>query len=228
MVAHVANAVEIPSWATSFISVSECDTVEAAVRRAELKTAAEIVPILVRSSIDLNASRRVLFLSLLLLIAIGLSLLESYIQIDFYSIQGVCLELGLGLIAAGLAFLVPIPHMLLKILISKNDIQRIVESRAELEFYRQGINGTDRNSGVLIFVSIAEHRAVILADKMIAAKLPPTTWDEILSTLLGGIRDGKASRGFVNAIDQSAEILAQHFPRQGDDKDELSNRLLFR
>lgn len=224
----VTNAAEIPRWASSFINASECDTIEAAVRRAELSTAGEIVPMLVRSSVDLNVPRRILFLSLLLVIAIGLNMLESVLQIDFYSTQGICLELVLGLIAAVVAFLLPIPAALLKILISKYDIQQLVEARAELEFYRQGINGTDRHSGILLFVSLAERRAVVLADKMISGKLAPSTWDEVLATLLSGIRGGHAGRGFADAIDQSAKILAVHFPRQGDDKDELANRLLFR
>jgi putative membrane protein len=228
MVVRAANVVEIPNWATSFVSARECDEIESAVRRAELKTAGEIVPMLVHCCFHLKVPRRILFLSLLLMIAIGLNVFETVISIDFYSTQGVFMELVLGLVAAAIAFLLPIPAMLLKALVSKQDMQRLVESQAELEFYRQGINGTDRNSGVLLFVSLTERRAVVLADKLIAAKLPPSTWDEVLATLLKGIRSGNAGQGFVDAIDQSSKILAQHFPRQDDDKDELSNRLVFR
>ena len=228
MVVRAANVVEIPNWATGFISASECDEIESAVRRAELKTAGEIVPVLVHSSVDLNVPRRILFLTLLLVIAVGLNVFETSINVDFYSTQGVCMELVLALVAAAVSFLLPIPAGLVKLLISKHDMQRLVESRAELEFYRQGINGTDRHSGVLMFISLTERRAVVLADKAIATKLPPSTWDEVLATLLKGIRDGNAGRGFVDAIDQSAKILALHFPHHDGDKDELSNRLVFR
>lgn len=217
---------EIPNWAEKLLDTKACDEIEAAVRRAEMTTAAEIVPMFVHSSISLLVPRRILFVSLLVLIVIALDLLGT--SIDFYSTQGICLELGLGIAALLLSFVAPLPGWLVKVLLPKHDLQHLVELRAELEFYRQGINGTDRNSGVLMFVSLTERRAVVLADKLIANKLPASTWDEVLSTLLHGLQMGQAAKGFVDAIDLSAKILSPHFPRMDDDKDELSNRLIIK
>ncbi len=103
-----------------------------------------------------------------------------------------------------------------------------MEQRAELEFYRAGINGTSRRSGILLFVSFAEHRAVVLADKVIADKLPASTWNEVLTVLLAGIKSGRAGQGYIDAVNHSAKILAQHFPEIVSDENELSNRLVIK
>lgn len=226
MVTSKTKTSEIPAWAAKFISADDCDQIEAAVRRAEKTTCGEIVPMLVQSSVQLSVPRRLLFISLLLVIVIGLNLLESHF--DFYSILGICIELALCALAAAIAFLAPIPAFLVRLMLSKYDLQQLVEKQAELEFYRLGINGTERQSGVLMFVSLTEHRAVVLADKSIAEKLPTQTWNQVLTTLLSGIKQDQAVKGFVDAIDMSAAILAEHFPQHASDKDELANRLVIK
>ena len=98
--------------------------------------------------------------------------------------------------------------------------------RATEQFLVQNLHTTANRTGVLIFVSVAERHAEILADKGIDAKVPPGTWQQIVDTLTREIADGRAADGFVHAIEQTGHHLSQHFPPGSHDPDELPNHLI--
>src|SRR5690606_39064631 len=75
-----------------------------------------------------------------------------------------------------------------------------VQRRAQLEFYEAGLMKTDQRTGILIFVSMMEHQAVVLADRSIAEKVDSEEWLGVIEKLLNGIKRGDAKTGFVDAI----------------------------
>jgi putative membrane protein len=75
-------------------------------------------------------------------------------------------------------------------------------------------------------VSLLEHEVEVLADKGINEKVPQGTWDEVVRILTAELKAGQACEGFCKAIEHCGAILAEHFPPNTDDKDELSNRLV--
>ena len=79
--------------------------------------------------------------------------------------------------------------------------------------------------GILILVSLLEHRVQVLADSGINARVAPGTWDKIVQIVLDGIRGKDLCRGLCEAIEQCGEILSKEFPVQPDDINELPNRL---
>ena len=93
-------------------------------------------------------------------------------------------------------------------------------------FTEHGLHYTRDHTGILIFVSLLEHQVEVLADRGINEKVEPGTWDEIVKTLTAGLKSGHACDAFCKAIDRCGEILAVHFPRQDDDRDELPNTLV--
>ena len=78
----------------------------------------------------------------------------------------------------------------------------------------------------MILVSLLEHRVEVLADRGINQKVAQGTWDEVVHIITAGIKSGQACDAFCKAIERCGDILATHFPRQADDKDELPNRLV--
>jgi putative membrane protein len=99
--------------------------------------------------------------------------------------------------------------------------------RAALEqFLAHGIHLTAGRTGVLIFASISEHQAEIIADRGIYAKVDPSVWSEAINALLVQARDGDLTAGIIAAITQSGEVLAKHFPRKEGDTNELPNRVV--
>jgi len=103
---------------------------------------------------------------------------------------------------------------------------RRVRERAVMSFKIGAERRTHGRTGVLIYLSLAEHRAEIVADEAIAAKVSPEVWGEAMATLVGGIRAGQAAGGLVGAIEQVGVVLAAHFPRAEDDINELPDRLI--
>ena len=85
---------------------------------------------------------------------------------------------------------------------------------------------THGRTGILIYLSMREHRAEIVADEAIASKVPPETWGEAMAAMLVHIKDGRVADGMIAAVDRVGAVLAEHFPRAADDTNELPDRLI--
>jgi putative membrane protein len=106
-------------------------------------------------------------------------------------------------------------------------IKRHSVHRSVLEqFLAHGIHLTENRTGVLIFVSLSEHLAEIVADTTIYAKVDSNVWSEALSALLAHAKAGALATGIITAVEASGVVLAQHFPRQADDTNELPNKVI--
>lgn len=101
-----------------------------------------------------------------------------------------------------------------------------VHARA-LTCFRVGAESrTTGHTGVLIYLSMAERRAEIIADEAIAEKVSADVWGEAMHGLLAGVRQGRVADGMVAAVAQVGQVLAAHFPRGSDDVNELPDRLI--
>jgi putative membrane protein len=98
--------------------------------------------------------------------------------------------------------------------------------RAMEQFVAQNIHTTDGRTGVMIFVSLAERYAEIIADKGIHAKVAEGTWQKIVDQLTTDLSQDEAAKGFVTAIEACGHELARHFPPGTIDKNQLSNHLI--
>jgi putative membrane protein len=85
---------------------------------------------------------------------------------------------------------------------------------------------THGRTGILIYLSMREHRAQILADEAIASKVPPETWGEAMAAMLAHIRHDRVADGMIAAVEKVGVVLAEHFPRAEDDVNELPDRLI--
>lgn len=99
--------------------------------------------------------------------------------------------------------------------------------RAAMEqFLAKGLHLTKARTGVLLFASLAERRAEVIADEGIYAVAPKEAWDEVVQLLIAGLERRKPADGFVAAIQKSGEILAAHVPPGADNPNELPDRLV--
>lgn len=98
--------------------------------------------------------------------------------------------------------------------------------RAVEQFIAQDLHTTSGRTGVMIFVSIAERYAEILADTGINAKLQKSEWTAIVNALTREIGAGRPADGFVIAITAVGKHLAQHFPPGTRDPNELPDHLI--
>ena len=86
-----------------------------------------------------------------------------------------------------------------------------------------GLVETRERTGILIFVSLLEHRVVVLADRGIHARVAEGTWDGVVARIVTGIRAGRAEEGLADGIRACGEILAGRLPGRPDDRNELPN-----
>jgi putative membrane protein len=77
----------------------------------------------------------------------------------------------------------------------------------------------------LIFVSLSERYARIIADDGIAARVPPAQWQAAIDALIAHMRDGRIADGFIAAIALCGNELAAHFPRTDASRDQLPDRI---
>lgn len=97
--------------------------------------------------------------------------------------------------------------------------------RAEAAFARLRVWNTQGNTGVLIYILLAEHAIEIIADRGIAAKVAPEQWRAICAALEQACRDDNHAQGTMAAIAAIHALLTEHFPASGrSNVDELPNR----
>lgn len=82
---------------------------------------------------------------------------------------------------------------------------------------------TERNSGVLIYVLLADHAVEIVADRGINAKAGSATWDAICKDMQTEFSKSAFQTGAVNGIAAVAGVIAAHFPPDSADVNELPN-----
>lgn len=96
--------------------------------------------------------------------------------------------------------------------------------RAIQMFGQLGIWDTANNNGVLIYVLLADRDVEILADRGIAARVPPHEWEQICRDMEGHYRAGRFRQGSVVGIRGVSTLLARHFPKDRGDANELPNQ----
>lgn len=103
---------------------------------------------------------------------------------------------------------------------------RRVRRRAVMLFKTGAERRTIGRTGVLIYLSMGERRAEIVADEAITAVTTPETWGEAMAALLVEVRAGRPGDGIVAAVATVGEVLAKHFPKSGTDTNEIPDKLI--
>jgi len=205
--------------AKTFFSQDEQARIEAAVQAAEARTSGEIVPMVVDQSYDYP--RAEILGGGLLSLALASTLSWAFGHSSLW--------VFLPLFALGyVPFKLLIRNLpdLKRRLIHPDELTAEVEERAMLAFLDQGVHHTRDETGILILISLFEHRVHVLADRGINNVVPKETWDEIVQTVTAGIRSGQACDALCTAIGRCGDLLEGHIPRKHDDTDELPNLIL--
>jgi len=198
------------------VSAEDRERIAAAIRAAEARSSGEIVCVLARVSADATG------LSTLVAAAAALALPWILIATTALTVQRIlACQVALFMVLLAL-FRLPAARVALL----PRRARRAVAHRVAMEqFISRGIARKKERSGILIFVSLAEHYARVIADEGIAAKVPQQEWQGVVDALVAHMRDGRIADGFVAAIEQCGEKLAAHFPRTEQSRSDLPDRL---
>lgn len=102
-----------------------------------------------------------------------------------------------------------------------------VRKVAEKAFDRLGMRATRERNGVLFFVVPSRRKFVVLGDEGIHARVGQEFWDGVAAAVSGKFRSGDFTGGLVDGIEAVGSRLAEHFPRQADDRNELADGVDF-
>jgi putative membrane protein len=189
--------------------------IAAAIREAERRTCGQIVCVLTHAS-STYATVPVVW-------AAFVALLTPWplIMLTQWSVQRIFLVQIVVFIAVGLIC----AWMPLRMALVPRAVRRARAHRAAVQqFFTRGVSRTRSRAGVLIFVSMAEHYARIVADDGIASKVPQAEWQSAVDALTSHMRDGQIAPAFITAIERCGAVLAVHAPPDGVG-DELPDRL---
>jgi len=103
---------------------------------------------------------------------------------------------------------------------------RRVRRRAVMLFKTGAERRTIGRTGILIYLSMGEHRAEIVGDEAITAVTTPETWGEAMAALLKEVKAERPGDGIVAAVGLIGEVLATHFPKTSEDTNEIPDKLI--
>lgn len=103
---------------------------------------------------------------------------------------------------------------------------RRVRRRAIAIFQAAAAGRTAGKTGVLIYLSLGERRAEIIADEAVLKATDDHSWGEAMTVLLADVKEGKTADGICAAIECVGKVLAEHFPRTADHRNEIPDKLI--
>jgi putative membrane protein len=203
----------------SFLTEQDKRFIEERIREAEKTTSGEIVVKVVASSDGYPAAG-----------LLGSSMFSLALAIAAMLVAG-SRDMWLFLMLFGVLFILlnelfKRVSMLKRPFVSAADMHEEVEQAAAAAFYRRGIYDTAERTGILIYISVFEHRVRVIADKGISAKVEHHLWQEIVDTIITGIRQKRQGAAIADAVKRCGRILSQYFPIKSGDRNELSDSII--
>ncbi len=218
------------------LSQSDHELVTAAVTAAEAGTDGEIVTVVARHSdayhdVALHWTVLAMLLVLALLAAWPGLALAIHARVGDPWTPAEPRELfTVALVLAALAFLLfrllfAWRPLRLAVTPPKTKARRV--RRRALELFRTAAEKRTRAAtGVLLYLSLEEHRAELIADESIHSKVAPEIWGEAMADLVEEVKAGRPGAGMAKAVERIGAVLCEHFPRSPGDRNELPDRLI--
>ncbi len=215
------------------LNESEKQEIRQAIREQEIHTTGEIVTVIARSS-DGYLYIPTLWAALLALITpyimhmihYQFHFLNSYPLIDFSKHLHISVYQMQIIVFCLFALLFRWPWLKMK-LIPKSIKHSRASRLAHEQFYIQGLHNKTQRTGLLLFVSVAEHYVEVLADKSINDAVAKNCWNELIDTFVTNVKTQHIKNGYLKAIEQAGSILKLHFPCVPEkDVNELPDHLI--
>ena len=93
--------------------------------------------------------------------------------------------------------------------------------RAIKVFERLGMHRTTERNGVLIYISVQDHKLAVIGDAGIHERVGEQYWRELVDAVRERMREQRSREGLIHAVAELGGTLGRHFPRRPDDRNEL-------
>jgi len=221
----------------AYLTPEEHTIVSSAVAEAELTTSGEILTVLADrsdgySDISLFWAAALSFTMMSVFAALPQPFLDFWDMLiggwghEWSTGELASMTIALGLITFIAAWAVQLWDSLRFALIPAPVKTSRVHEQAVKHFKVGAERRTHGRTGVLVYLSMREHRAEIVADEPIAEKVSAEIWGEAMADMLSHIREGRIADGMAAGARDVGQVLSEHFPRAEDDQNELPDRLI--
>ncbi len=113
-----------------------------------------------------------------------------------------------------------------RVFVSKRPLQGChVKQRAHEEFRRMGMTSTDCRNAVLFYLVPGDRAFAVVGDEAVHAKCGQVFWDETAKAMESAFKQEDFTGGLVAGIGRAGDLLAVHFPRLDDDRNELTDKI---
>jgi putative membrane protein len=198
-----------------YFSEADLGAIEAAIKTAELSTAGEI-------AVEITSrSRNWALEQLLHAVAISVVCGAVALYINRVDEWGVYYNFSQAVLWSGIGFVIGYFGWGW-CLRRRSRRQKTVWLRALDQF--RSLRPVRNMAGVLLFVSLEENEAAIVADQGIASKVSDNCWPTLRLRLVDNLRNARHAEGIIETIATVGAEMAHHFPREDDDKNELPDR----
>ncbi|MEM7305897.1 MAG: TPM domain-containing protein [Planctomycetota bacterium] len=209
-----------------YLAVAELDEthrtqVAGAVAEAEKRTVGEIVPAVVERS---DPHPQAGWIAGLATLVAGLGLGAGVLP---WGSPLVLLACQVGLFLAGFLAADRLPDFR-RLFISEERATATAQEQALQEFYSLGLHRTEAQTGVLLFVSLLERRVIVLGDAGIDGVVTAAHWEQVDDAILAGVRAGDLGGGLIRGVELCGDVLAEHFPWEEGDRNEVPDRVVVR
>ncbi|MBB6010877.1 putative membrane protein [Aquamicrobium lusatiense] len=209
--------------ATKPISEADRERVAAAIREAEAKTDGEIYCVVARQSDGYFFPAACMAMIGILLASLAVAFVSEYWWVSIRLPHFILKQLAAVAAVLGLLWLVPALRIHL---VPWQMRHRAARDNARRQFLGRNVHRTAGRTGVLIFVSLTERYAEVIADVGIGSRVDPLLWEDTIRDLTAHARQDKLADGFVQAIGSVGAILAEHFPLSPGNENELDDHLI--
>ncbi|OYY67428.1 TPM domain-containing protein [Sphingomonas sp. 28-63-12] len=118
-------------------------------------------------------------------------------------------------------------YMPLRLWLTPKATRRRRVRRRAIDLFKVGTEArTAGRTGILIYLSLGERMAEIVADEAIHAVVADDEWGAAMAAMIVEVREGRTADGMIAAVSRVGTLLAQHLPRADDDVNELPDRLI--
>ena len=109
----------------------------------------------------------------------------------------------------------------------EDHIEEDVLDHAAFIFQELDMHRTAERNGILIYICVADRQMAVVGDKAINEKVPEHFWEDVIDVMARNFKAMKHADGLIEAAGMVGEIAGRFFPRQSDDRNELSNEVSF-
>lgn len=203
---------------TDVMTLEDRARVADAIRAAERRTSGEIIVLVARSASD--------YWAIPVLWAALCAFAAPWPLIWLTTISAYAINLFQLLLFIVLALAFSLPRKKRVSLVPRFLRRHRARQMAREHFFTQGLHRTRDRTGVMIFVSVAERYAEVLADDGIAGRVEEGAWRRMIERLTQALAANRMGEGLVESVEAAADILAAHAPPRSDDSNELPDKVI--